>query len=83
MEHSDMETMIVAVVATLSLGAGAAYAQGVPAGSAIERPYGAQAFTEHPNDKQISFRDSVLGRMIHYNSTDTGSRVAATTSPKG
>ena len=80
-----MKTMILAAVATLSLGVGAAFAAGGGAGPVgYEAPaYGAQAFSDHSHDRQISFRDSVLGKMLHYNSAESNSRMAAGASPKG
>jgi hypothetical protein len=79
-----MKSMILAAFATLSLGVGAAYAQGVPAGSFQEPLYGAQAFSDHPNEAQTQFLgpNTVLGKMFRYNSNSD--RVAATaTSAKG
>jgi hypothetical protein len=53
MEH-PMKAMIVAAAAALSLGIGAAYAQGLPAGS-VPPVYGSQAFSDHRNDKEVHF----------------------------
>jgi hypothetical protein len=77
-----MKTMILAAIATLSLGVGAAFAQGVPAG--FQEPhYGAQAFTDHSKDAQVQFLgpNTVLGKMFNYSSDNN--RVAATPAPKG
>jgi hypothetical protein len=78
-----MKTMILAAVAAISLGAGAAYAQGVPAGFHEPR-YGAQAFTDHPKEAKTQFLgpNTVLGKMFHY--SDSNHQVAAAaTSAKG
>ena len=78
-----MKTMILAAVAALSLGVGAAYAQGVPAGYQ-EPHYGAAAFSDHQNEAQTQFLgpNTVLGKMLKYNSNSD--RVVATaTSAKG
>jgi hypothetical protein len=58
-----MKTMILAAAA-LSLGVGAAYAQGVPAGYQ-EPHYGAAAFSDHPNEAQTQFLgpNTVLGKV--------------------
>jgi hypothetical protein len=66
-----MKTMILAAVAGMSLSVGAAYAQGVPAG--FQEPhYGAQAFSDHPNQAQTRFLgpNTVLGQMYRYNSEE-------------
>jgi hypothetical protein len=59
-----MKTMILAAAA-LSLGVGAAYAQGVPAGYQ-EPHYGAAAFSDHPNEAQTQFHgpNTVLGKNV-------------------
>jgi hypothetical protein len=71
-----MKTMILAAAA-LSLGVGAAYAQGVPAGYQ-EPHYGPAAFSDHPNEAQTQFLgpNTVLGKMFRYNSNS--GQVAAT-----
>jgi len=77
-----MKTMILAAFAALSLGVGAAYAQGVPAG--FQDPhYGAQAFTGYPKESQTQFLgpNTVLGKMFHYSSSNQVA--AAATSAKG
>jgi hypothetical protein len=79
-----MKTMILAAVAALGLSVGAAYAQGVPAGSTLERVYAAQTpFTNHTAEVQTQFLgpNTVLGKMFHH--TDSGQVAAATTSAKG
>jgi hypothetical protein len=80
-----MKTMILAAVAALSLGVGAAYAAGGSAPAGYEEPhYGAAAFSEHPNAAQVQFLgpNTVFGKMFRYNSNS--GRVAATaTSVKG
>jgi hypothetical protein len=72
-----MKTMILA--AALSLGVGAAYAAGVPAGSWIEPPYGTAAFSNHQNEAQTQFLgpNTVLGKMFRHNS-DSNHPTAAT-----
>jgi hypothetical protein len=78
-----MKTMILAAVAALSLGVGSAYAAGGPVG--WEPPaYGAQAFTDHPNQAQTQFLgpNTVLGKMFRYNSDSDHQVVAAATSGK-
>ena len=77
-----MKTTIIAAVAALSLGAGAAYAAGGPVG--YETPaYGAQAFVDHSHDAQVHFlgQGTVLGKMFNYSTNHN--RVAATAAPKG
>jgi hypothetical protein len=66
-----MKTMILAAVAAMSLGVGAAYAQGVPAGF-HEPAYSAQAFSDHPKQASSHFlgKDTVLGKMFTSSSTD-------------
>jgi hypothetical protein len=78
-----MKTTILAAVAALSLGAGAAYAQGVPAGWQ-EQHYGGTAISDHANQAQTQFLgpNTVLGKMFKYNS-NSGQVAAATTSTKG
>ncbi len=78
-----MKTMILAAVAAITLGAGAAYAQGMPAGFQEPR-YGGEAFTDHPKEAQTQFLgpNTVLGKMFHY--SDSNHQVAAAaTSAKG
>jgi hypothetical protein len=74
-----MKTMILAAVATLSVGVGAAFAQGAPAGFEPQR-YGAQAYTDHSKDAQVQFLgpNTVLGKRFNHSS-----RVAAVPAPKG
>jgi hypothetical protein len=77
-----MKTMILAAVASLSLGVGAAFAQGAPAG--YQPPaYGAQAFTDHSKDAQVQFLgpNTVLGKMFNHSSDNN--RVATNASTKG
>ena len=81
-----MKTMILAAVAALGLSAGAAYAQGVPAGSTAERVYAAQTpFTNHTAEVQTQFLgpNTVLGRMFRYNSESNHQAAVAATSAKG
>ena len=77
-----MKTMILAAVAALSLGAGAAYAAGGPVGfangSGYQEPtYGAQAFAGHRNQVATQFLgpNTVLGKMFHHSN---GNQVATT-----
>jgi hypothetical protein len=78
-----MKTTILAAVAALGLSVGAAYAQGLPAGSFQERHYAAQTpFTNHTAEKGTQFlgSDTVLGKMFRYNS-DSDHQMAATVTP--
>jgi hypothetical protein len=78
-----MKTTILTAVAALGLSVGAAYAQGVPAGSFQERVYPAQTpFTNHTAEKGKQFlgSDTVLGKMFKYDS-DSDHRVAAAATP--
>jgi hypothetical protein len=79
METMSMRTTILAAVATASLGFGAAYAAGVPAGSQDAPQYGTQAFSAHPSEAQTQFLglNTVLGKMFRSNSDYS----ATTTSP--
>jgi opacity protein-like surface antigen len=79
-----MKTMILAVVSAVSLGTGAAYAAGVPAGSWQEPQYGAQAFSAHQNETQTEFlgRNTVLGKMFRQNA-DNNHTAAVTTPARG
>jgi len=77
-----MKTMILAAFAALSLGVGAAYAQGVPAG--FQEPvYGSQAFSDHRNDPVVHFlgKGTVLGKMFSHSNSDQVATAA--TSAKG
>jgi hypothetical protein len=78
-----MKTMVLAAVASLSLGVGVAYAQGVPAGYQ-EPHYGAAAFSDHQNEAQTQFLgpNTVLGKMLKYN-LNSDRVVATATSTKG
>ena len=72
-----MKTMILAAAAALSLGAGAAYAQGVPAGGDFHAPvYGSQAFSDHPEENHTVFlgKGTVFGRIFGHSEN---SQVAA------
>jgi hypothetical protein len=84
----SMKTMILAAFATLGLGVGGAFAAGAggagaPAGW-VPPPYGAQAFSAHPNETATQFLgpNTVLGKMFRYNS-DHEQMAATTTSAKG
>ena len=73
-----MKTMILAAIALLSLGVGAAHAP--PSG--WEPPvYGSQAFSDHRNDPVVHFlgKETVLGKMFRYNSNSE--QVATATTP--
>ena len=79
-----MKTIILAAVATLSLGVGAAFAQGAPPG--YEPPvYGAQAFSDHSKDPQVHFLgpNTVLGKLFNHNTSDDTTRLATNASTKG
>jgi hypothetical protein len=81
-----MKTTILAAVAAMSVTAGAAYAQGVPAGSFQQRVYPAQTpFTNHTAEKGTQFlgSDTVLGKMFRYNSDSDHQMAAAVTPAKG
>jgi hypothetical protein len=81
-----MKTTILAAVAAMSLTAGAAYAQGVPAGSFQDRQYAAQTpFTNHTAEKGTHFlgSDTVLGKMFKYDSDSDHHVAAAATPAKG
>jgi hypothetical protein len=89
-----MKTMILAAVAALSLGVGSAYAAGGPVGFAdgtdYQGPgagpaYGAQAFANHRNEASVQFLgpNTVLGKMLRYNSENNHQVAAAATSAKG
>jgi len=80
-----MTKMMLAAFAALSLGASAAYAQGVPAGT-VPPAYGSTAFSDHRNDQVVHFlgKDTTFGRLFGH--SDSGQGVAggtATTSTKG
>jgi hypothetical protein len=75
-----MKTMILAAVAAMSLGVGAAYAQ---AGAGYQPPvYGSQAFTDHSKEVATQFLgpDTVLGKIFNRSNSN---QVATTPSPKG
>jgi hypothetical protein len=81
MERIPMKTMIIASVAALSLGVGAAFAQGAPSG--YQAPvYGSQTSTDHHNQAATQFLgpNTVLGKLFHHSSDN---QVAAATSVKG
>jgi hypothetical protein len=86
MENS-MKTMILAAAAALSVGVGSAYAAAGGAGPVgyQEPHYGAQAFTDHPNQAQTQFLgpDTVLGKMFRYNSNSDHQVATAASSTKG
>ena len=74
-----MKTMILAAVAALSLGVGAAYAAGGPVGFAdgsdYQGPaYDAQALAAHRNEASVQFLgpNTVLGKMFHYSNSNQG-----------
>ena len=79
-----MKTMILSAAAALSLGVGAACAQGVPAGYQ-EPHYGAAAFSDHQNEAQTQFLgpNTVLGKMFRYNSNNDHQVAVTATSAKG
>ncbi len=79
-----MKTMILAAAAALSLSAGAAYAQGVPAGGDFHAPvYGSQAFSDHPDENHTVFlgKGTVFGRIFGHseNSQVTADKTAGQT----
>ena len=79
-----MKTMILAAVATLSLGVGGAFAQGAPAG--WQPPaYGSQAFTSYPKESQTQFLgpNTVLGKMFHHSDSDHQVAAAAISAKGG
>jgi hypothetical protein len=81
-----MTKTILAAVAALGLGAGAAYAQGVPPG-ATPPAYGSQAFSDHSNEPQVHFlgKGTVFGKIFHHSDSDQGvaSRTTATSNQGG
>jgi hypothetical protein len=77
-----MKTMILATVALLGLGVGAAHAPPVgwePTG------YGSQAFSDHRNDPVVHFlgKETVLGKMFRYNSNSEHVATAANSAKGG
>jgi hypothetical protein len=80
-----MKAMMLAAVAAVSFGVGAAYAAGVPAGSWQEPHYGAQAFSGQQNEAQTQFLgpNTVLGKAFRYNSDTTNHAVATTSAVRG
>jgi hypothetical protein len=76
-----MKTMILAAVALLTLGVGAAHAPPVGWEPTV---YGSQAFSDHRNDPVVHFlgKETVLGKMFRYNSNNE-QMAAATTPAKG
>jgi hypothetical protein len=78
-----MKTMIIAAVAALSLGTGAAFAAGGPVGFDAAPAYGSQAFSDHSKDAQVEFlgRGTVLGKMFH-SSTDNNNQATVSTATK-
>jgi hypothetical protein len=76
-----MKTMILAAVATMSLGVGAAYAAGGPVGWEPQS-YGTQATSNsnQQNEPVVQFlgNGTVVGKMLNYNSNYY--RVSAATS---
>ena len=75
-----MKTMILAAVAALGVGVGAAYAQGVPA-RLSEPAYGSQAFSDHRNEASVQFlgKGTVLGKMFNHSSSDNAGAATSTT----
>jgi hypothetical protein len=85
--RKTMKTMILAAVAVLSLGAGAAYASGGPVGfadgSGYQGPtYDAQASANRGNQAEVQFLgpNTVVGKWFHYSNSNQG---AATPSTRG
>src|ERR1700761_28706 len=79
-----MKTTILAAFAALSLGVGAAYAQGVPAGGDFVPPaYGQQAFSDHHNDPVVHFlgKGTVFGKIFDHSNSDQAT--VSKTSAKG
>jgi hypothetical protein len=79
MENFD-ETVILAAVAAMSLGVGAAYAAGGPVGWEPQS-YGTQATSDLPV-VQFLGKGTVVGKMLDYNSNYNGVS-AATSSTRG
>ena len=77
-----MKKILIAAVTALSLGGGAAFAQGVPTGTATP-VYGSQGFTDHSHDPEVHFlgAGTAVGRMLGH--TDDDHAVAATTTSRG
>jgi hypothetical protein len=83
-----MKTMILAAVAALSLGVGAAYAAGGPVGfadgSGYQGPtYDAQASANRGNQASAQFLgpNTVVGKWFHYSNSNQGA--ATTPSTRG
>jgi hypothetical protein len=78
-----MKTMILAAVAAMSLGVGAAYAAGGPVGWEPQS-YGTQATSNQQNEPVVQFlgKGTVLGKMFDYNS-NAGRVSAASSSTRG
>ena len=68
-----MKTMILAAVAAMSLGVGAAYAAGGPVGWEPQS-YGTQATSNQQNEPVVQFlgKGTVVGKMLNYNSNYNG-----------
>jgi hypothetical protein len=69
----SMKTMILAAVAAMSLGVGAAYAAGGPVGWEPQS-YGTQATSNQQNEPVVQFlgKGTVVGKMLNYNSNYNG-----------
>jgi hypothetical protein len=77
-----MKTMIMAAVATMSLGIGVAFAAGGPVG--YDTPvYGSKAFSDHSKDAQVQFlgQGTVLGKM--FNRASDTNRITVNAPTKG
>jgi hypothetical protein len=76
-----MKTMILAVVAALSLGVGAAYAAGGAPAGYQEPVYGSQVSADQHNEASLHFlgKGTVLGKMFNYSSGDDVTPAATST----
>jgi hypothetical protein len=78
-----MKTMILAAVAALSLGVGAAYAAGGPVGFADGSDYQgpASGAQDHRNEASVQFLgpNTVLGKMFHHSNSNQAAATPAST----
>jgi hypothetical protein len=73
-----MKTMLLAAVAALGLGIGAAYAAGGPPGFEPQ-VYGSRAFSDHSHEAQVHFlgKNTVLGKMFHRDTNRLAARAVS------
>ncbi len=70
-----MKKLVLAALTVASLGAGGAFAQGVPPGY-TPQTYGSQAFADHRNDPPTHFlgQNTVLGKLFRHSDTSKVNR---------